>query len=287
MRSVWSPPAMFLVLLMGFGSVVMWLGVPLGLIYAASRLADTSSPTLGPYLLVFIGLPIGMAVMAKVLAYLDRVHQAYTRTGDDRPQQAPWMRSMRGERGSTRKRGVLDTVMIVSVGLALAGFGVWFFGFAGSSLPGFLTATPLREGVRAAAQNPVHARDRPRHRPRGGQHRLRRRRAPPRPSGRARRRRDRDRAGPGRGRPARDDPRARRRADGRVHAGRGGGRGPLLRGERALGVRGRPGARCRDPRRRPAQRALRLLHAPAGEGGGVRLRAGRRRTRCSGWSRRC
>ena len=41
------------------------------------------------------------------------------------------MRSMRGERGSTRKRGVLDTVMIVSVGLALAGFGVWFFGFAG------------------------------------------------------------------------------------------------------------------------------------------------------------
>ena len=30
------------------------------------------------------------------------------------------MRSMRGERGSTRKRGVLDTVMIVSVGLALA-----------------------------------------------------------------------------------------------------------------------------------------------------------------------
>ena len=46
------------------------------------------------------------------------------------------MRSMRGERGSTRKRGVLDTVMIVSVGLALVVFGVWFFGFAGSSLPG-------------------------------------------------------------------------------------------------------------------------------------------------------
>jgi len=136
MRSVWSPPAIFLVLLMGIGSVVMWLGVPLGLIYAASTLADTSAPTLGPYLLVFIGLPIGMAIMAKLLGYLDRVHQAYTRTGDDRPQQAPWMRSMRGERGSTRRRGVLDTVMIVSVGLALVVFGVWFFGFAGSSLPG-------------------------------------------------------------------------------------------------------------------------------------------------------
>jgi hypothetical protein len=121
---------------MALGSIVMWLGIPFGLIYAASQLADTSAPTLGPYLLVFIGLPIGMAVMAKVLGYLDHVHQAYTRTGDDRPVQAPWMRSMRGERGSTRKRGVLDTVMIVSVGVALVGFGVWFFAFAGSSLPG-------------------------------------------------------------------------------------------------------------------------------------------------------
>jgi hypothetical protein len=136
MRSTWSPPALFLVLLMGVGSIIMWIGVPLGLIYGASKLADTSAPTLGPYLLVFIGLPIGMAIMAKLLGHLDRVHQAYTRTGDDRPQQAPWMRSMRGERGSTRKRGVLDTVMIVSVGLALVVFGIWFFGFAGSSLPG-------------------------------------------------------------------------------------------------------------------------------------------------------
>jgi len=135
MRSTWSPPALFLVLLMGLGSIIMWLGIPLGLIYAASKVADSSAPSLGPYLLVFIGLPIGMALMAKVLGYLDRVHQSYTRTGDDRPQQAPWMRSMRGDRGSTRKRGVLDTVMIVSVGFALLLFGIWFFGFAGSSLP--------------------------------------------------------------------------------------------------------------------------------------------------------
>ncbi len=121
---------------MAIGSVLMWLGVPLGLIYAASQMADSSAPSLGPYLLVFLGLPIGMGIMAKLLGWLDRVHQAYTRTGDHRPQQAPWMRSMRGERGSTRKRGVLDTVMIVSVAIALVGFGIWFFAFAGSSLPG-------------------------------------------------------------------------------------------------------------------------------------------------------
>jgi hypothetical protein len=136
MRSRWSPPAIFLVLLMGAGSIVMWLGVPLGLVYAAAQLADSSTPSLGPYLLVFIGLPIGMALMGKLLGWLDRLHASWTRSADDRPQQAPWMRSLRGERGSTRKRGVLDTVMIGSVGLALVAFGIWFFGFAGSSLPG-------------------------------------------------------------------------------------------------------------------------------------------------------
>jgi hypothetical protein len=136
LRSHWSPPAVALVLLMGAGSIVMWLGVPVGLVYLASRLADTPNPSLGPYLVVFIGLPIGMAVMGRLLGSLDRTHQRLTLTADDRRVQASWMRSMRGERESTRKRGVLDTVMIVSVGLALVVFGIWFFGFAGSSLPG-------------------------------------------------------------------------------------------------------------------------------------------------------
>ena len=136
LRSRWSPPAIGLVLLMALGSIVMWLGVPVGLVYAASRVAGSSSPTLGPYLLVFIGLPIGMGVMAKLLGALDRAHQRLTRTLDERRVQASWMRSMRGERGSTRKGGVLDTVMIVSVGAALVLFGLWFFVLAGSSLPG-------------------------------------------------------------------------------------------------------------------------------------------------------
>ena len=135
MRSSWNPAAIGLVALMAIGSVVMWIGVPLGLIYAASKLADTPSPSMGPYLVVFIGLPIGMAVIGKALGALNRAHIRLTGAETDayRP---GWTRSMRGERSSTRKRGVLDTVMIVSVGFALALFGIWFFGFAGSSLPG-------------------------------------------------------------------------------------------------------------------------------------------------------
>jgi len=135
-RSPWSVPAILLVLLMAVGSVVMWLGVPLGLIYAASKLADSANPSVGPYLLVFIGLPIGMAIVGKLLGYLDRAHSRLTRREDDGPRRASWLKSMRAERTSTRRGGVLDTVMIVSVGLAIVVFGVWFFAFAGSSLPG-------------------------------------------------------------------------------------------------------------------------------------------------------
>jgi succinate dehydrogenase hydrophobic anchor subunit len=136
LRSPWNPAAILLILLMAAGSIVMWLGVPLGLIYAASKLSGSSSPSVGPYLLVFIGLPIGMALVGKLLGYLDRAHSRLTGRDDGGPHRATWLKSMRAERTSNRRGGVLDKVMIVSVGLAIVVFAVWFFGFAGSSLPG-------------------------------------------------------------------------------------------------------------------------------------------------------
>jgi hypothetical protein len=124
-----------LVALMAIGSVVMWLGVPLGLVYAASKLADSTNPSLGPYLLVFIGLPVGMAIVGKALGALNRAHIRLTQREVDtyRP---GWTRSMRGERTVNRRGGVLDRVMVISVLAAALVFAVWFFGFAGSSLPG-------------------------------------------------------------------------------------------------------------------------------------------------------
>ena len=89
-RSVWrtiatTPVALFLILLMAVGSVFLWIGVPVGWLYLASRMVKTSQPTLGPYLLVIFGIPV---------------------------------------------------TMVISVSIALAAFGIWFFLFAGSSLPG-------------------------------------------------------------------------------------------------------------------------------------------------------
>ena len=135
-HSTWSPISLFLIGLMAIGSVVMWIGVPVALIYAASRLADSPKPSMGPYVLILVGLPLGMMAVGKLLGALDRYHGRVTGLDDGKPQQAAWMKSMRGERERKRRRSVLDSVMMISVGVALLLFGVWFFAFAGSSLPG-------------------------------------------------------------------------------------------------------------------------------------------------------
>jgi hypothetical protein len=135
-RSTWSPISLFLIALMAIGSVVMWIGVPVGLIYLASRLADSSKPSMGPYLLILVGLVVGMMAVGKLLGALDRYHGRITGLDDGKPEQAAWMKSMRGDRERKRRRSVLDSVMMISVGVALLLFGIWFFAFAGSSLPG-------------------------------------------------------------------------------------------------------------------------------------------------------
>ena len=135
MRSSWNPAAVALVALMALGSVLMWIGVPLALVYIASKVADTPNPSMGPYLLIIVGLPLGMALIGKGLGALNRAHIRLTGTEIDEYRPG-WTRSMRGERQVERRGGVLDRVMIVSVAIAAVCFAVWFFGFAGSSLPG-------------------------------------------------------------------------------------------------------------------------------------------------------
>jgi hypothetical protein len=127
--------AALLVLLMAVGSIVMWIGVPVGLLYLASQLAGSSQPSVGPYLLVLLGLPLGMAIVGAGLGRLDRAHARLT--GRTQPRRrAPWLRSLRAERAPADAGGVLDRVMVISVALAALAFAIWFFGFTGSSLPG-------------------------------------------------------------------------------------------------------------------------------------------------------
>ena len=135
-RSSWNPVAIFLVALMALGSVLMWIGVPLGLIYLASQARRARATRRSArILLVLLGLPVGMAIVGKGLGWLDRAPPGDHAPGGRQPaHRAVDDVDARRARGSRTSGGVLDKVMIVSVGLALVLFGLWFFVFAGSSL---------------------------------------------------------------------------------------------------------------------------------------------------------
>jgi hypothetical protein len=128
--------AALLIALMAIGSILLWLGIPVGWLYLVSRLVTSSQPSMGPYVLLIVGIPASMIVVGKALSKLNRVYGEVTGTTPTMRVRSPWMKSMRGERDSGRERTVLDVVMVWSVALALLCFGVWFFAFAGSSLPG-------------------------------------------------------------------------------------------------------------------------------------------------------
>jgi hypothetical protein len=130
------PAALVLILLMAAGSIAMWVVVPVFWLWLGSKLQKGSDPSLGPYLLVIVGIPVTMVIIGKLLSRLDRLYAVVLGAPRQQRIQSSWQKSMRGERGSTRQRTILDSVMVVSVGIALLAFGVWFFGFAGSSLPG-------------------------------------------------------------------------------------------------------------------------------------------------------
>ncbi|MBI5107016.1 MAG: hypothetical protein HZB46_18880 [Solirubrobacterales bacterium] len=124
-----------LVVLMAAGSIAMWLVAPVAWLYLASQMTSSTAPSAGPYLLVLAGLVVTFAIIGKALGALNRAHQRVTGAGVER-RRATWLKSMRGERDEpARPNGVLEVVMLTSVSLALLVMAVWFFGFAGSSLP--------------------------------------------------------------------------------------------------------------------------------------------------------
>lgn len=122
--------AVALVVLMALGSVIMWLGAPLFWVWLASQTADSSQATGSSFLIVMGGIVVSFGVLGKLLAMANRAHMRITDQVPARRDQTVWMRSMRGERTAERQHGILGTIMAISVSIALACLGVWFFFFA-------------------------------------------------------------------------------------------------------------------------------------------------------------
>jgi hypothetical protein len=125
-----------IILAMIFCAMMLWIGIPLGWLFIGSQVVDTTQPSMGPYMLVAVGIIGSVIVDALILSRLNRAYQQVTGSEGTVNIQMPWMRSMRGERESGRPTGVLDVIMVGTVVIAALCFGLWFWVFAGSSLPG-------------------------------------------------------------------------------------------------------------------------------------------------------
>lgn len=102
---------------MFFGSLALWIGVPVAWLWAGSQIqAETSSLALA------IGaMMIGMFLtVIALLTLLSRLNRRYVE-----------LSAARGN--EVRADAALETVLVGSAALALVAFVVWFFGFSGSS----------------------------------------------------------------------------------------------------------------------------------------------------------
>jgi hypothetical protein len=109
--------AVLMVTMMFVGSLVLWVGMPLAALYVGSRV-QSATDSLGVAMLAMVGVVIGSLVMLiPFLGWLNRKHME--------------LRVARGHQdlGSA----ALEGVIVVSATIAVVGFAIWFFFFAGTS----------------------------------------------------------------------------------------------------------------------------------------------------------
>lgn len=128
---IW-PLELMLAALIFLGSLVMWIGVPLGWLWLVSRFADHYPDV---YAGALFGCPATMVLLGLALARLDALHLRISGGHASRGRTA-WLKSLSGDRVARRDWTVLDRSMVVSVVLAIVVMAVWYFFFAHSYNPG-------------------------------------------------------------------------------------------------------------------------------------------------------
>jgi heme/copper-type cytochrome/quinol oxidase subunit 2 len=109
--------ALVLLAIMFLGSLVLWVGVPFAWLWIASQI-QAATDSLGAALgAAFVGVVLSIAA---VMALLSRLSHTYRR-----------QRVARGLQDTGHL--ALEIVVVVSAGITLVVFTVWFFLFAGTS----------------------------------------------------------------------------------------------------------------------------------------------------------
>ena len=114
--------AALMLAIMFVGSLVLWVGLPVGCLYVGSRVQDATHSVGLALIAMAAAVVVGIFAIVPLLGFLNRKQI-----------------ELRAARGlDTYGQAPLEGVLVVSAGLALVGFGVWFFFFSGAApLPFF------------------------------------------------------------------------------------------------------------------------------------------------------
>lgn len=112
--------ALLLLAIMFIGSLVLWVGVPVGWLYVGSQV-QAATDSLGAALAVMmVGVVVSIAILVPFLSWLNRKHVE--------------LREARGLEGHGQT--ALEAVLVVSAGFALVSFATWFFLVSGADPAG-------------------------------------------------------------------------------------------------------------------------------------------------------
>lgn len=128
--------AALIVAAMIVAAFTLWIGIPLGWLWIGSQLVDSSQPSMGPYMVVVVGIVASVVIDALIISRLNRRYERVTGSDGHVRVQLPWLKSMRGEREKPREVSVLDAIMVGTVAVAGLAMLLWFVFLAGSPLPG-------------------------------------------------------------------------------------------------------------------------------------------------------
>jgi hypothetical protein len=121
-------------------SINLWTGAPLFAVWVGSKVqGNLNNVSMTALFSVILVLAISVFGLGFLLTWLNAKYDDLTGRPPAARQTSPWLRSMRDEREDEvrRKYGIsgVERAVVASVVAGVLAFEVWFFFFAGSSLP--------------------------------------------------------------------------------------------------------------------------------------------------------
>jgi hypothetical protein len=107
--------AVLTVVIMFGASLLLWIGIPAGWLWIGSQVQGSTGSVGAAIAVMLIGAVVSIVAIAYVLGSLNRAHEHLLEA-----------------RGAVREGPpLLEVVLVVTAGIALVGFAIWFFVFAG------------------------------------------------------------------------------------------------------------------------------------------------------------